>query len=386
MNVLQICPHYYPATRFGGVVNVAHSISKELVKQGHHVCICTTNLSDRKHDLDVEIDAPVKVDGVTVFYESVAISRYWGFSTGLARRILEQCSHADIIFVHFHYQYASVIGGIISRLKKKPYIVFTHGSLNRFGINRQSRLRKMFYLSLAEKSNFSGAKFVAYHSPEELEHSIVLGRPRIVPNGIDTVDASQWPEKGRFRSERSDLESALIYLYLGRLAKGKGLQLLITAFKELLPSHPEARLVLAGSDEGSYVGTLRQLVQEHGLTNQVLFTGFVDGQRKLSILRDSDIYVLPSSSEGMSIAMLEAMAMGMPVIVSDRVGLCRTIQAEKCGVVVPQNYGRLVGALQDLANCGERPEMGARGRSLVASQFTWAVIVRDLISELRENA
>lgn len=386
MNVLQICPHYYPATQFGGVVQVAHSISKELIRQGHNVCICTTNLQDHTHDLTLPTDTQVLVDGARVFYEPVIISRYWGFSLALAKRIFIECDRADIIFVHFHYQFASVIGGFISRLKKKPYIVFTHGSLNRYGIDRQSRFRKLIYLLLAERRNFTHAKFVAYHSIEELDNSLVMGTPYIVPNGIEVHDALTLPAKGMFRSQHPGFDTALIYLYLGRLAPGKGLDLLIHAFKDLLVSHPEARLVLAGSDEKGYGTVLHRLVQEYDLSKEVLFTGFVSGTSKLSILQDADIYVLPSSSEGVSMAMLEAMATGIPVIVSDRVGLYRTIQAEECGIVVSQKREHLLQALQILADSDDRIQVGRRGQTLVSHKFTWPVIIKDLMFKLVDYA
>lgn len=382
MKILQICPHYAPADKFGGVVHVAHSMSSELTRQGHQVRICTTSLADEERDLDVTLDTAIPMDGTQVFYESVVLSRYWGFSPSLARRIYAECQWADIVFVHFHYQFASLIGAVVCRVQKKPYIIFTHGSLNEYGISRKGRTRKRLYLALLEKANFDHARFVVYHSVEELDNSIKLGNPVVIPNGIDPSSFLQVPPKGAFRSQSPDLAEALLCLYLGRLAAGKGLDLLLSSFSDLIATNPSARLVLAGADERGYSNTLHRIVDELKLNNFVYFTGFLKGQDKLAVLHDADIYVLPSSSEGVSISMLEAMFMGLPVIVTNRVGLHRTIQHCNCGIVIAQERQPLVAALRELADSSERGVMGYRAQRIVCENHTWPVIIESLVNKL----
>ena len=87
MRILMVSPHYVPAYHYGGALHVAHSLGKSLVSQGHEVRVCTTNLRNPTEDLAVPVDAPVMVDGVQVCYEPTVLSRYWGFSPRLARRL-----------------------------------------------------------------------------------------------------------------------------------------------------------------------------------------------------------------------------------------------------------------------------------------------------------
>jgi glycosyltransferase involved in cell wall biosynthesis len=249
LKILQVISHYVPAYRYGGALRVAHALSMALAEQGHEVRVCTTNLQGPGRDLEVALDMPVGVDGVPVYYERARISRYWGFSPALARRVWIEVAWADVVFLHFHYQFASVVGGWICRLRRKPYIVFTHGSLNHYGVSRRSALRKRSYLALLERGNFRHALFAAYHSQEELDGSFRFGRCRVVPNGIAPDAFRDLPPRGFFRAQHPELERRLVYLYLGRLDAGKGLDLLLPAFRQLLELHPDVHLVLAGGDE-----------------------------------------------------------------------------------------------------------------------------------------
>ena len=102
MKFLQVIPHYVPAYNFGGPLRVAHSIGKALIKQGHNVTVCTTNLASEDSFLDVPIDEPINVDGITVYYQKVESLRSWGFAPNLKRRIEKEIINTDFLFNHFH--------------------------------------------------------------------------------------------------------------------------------------------------------------------------------------------------------------------------------------------------------------------------------------------
>lgn len=385
MHILQIVSHYPPAYHYGGVLHVAHSLAKELQAQGHRVRVCTSNLADPQHVLDRNGNKWYTVDRVEVNYSPVVLSRYWGISPAMARRLWREAVWADVILIHFHYQFASLIGGWIARLRRKPYIIFTHGSLNHYGVANRSRTRKQLYLNLLERRNFEQALFVAYHSQEEMDNSFQWGRCQVVANGIDPEVFGQLPPAGTFRRRYPKLDGKVVYLYLGRLDEGKGLDLLLPAFRQLANERLHVQLVLAGGNERSYEATLRQMVVDLALSDQVTFTGLISGDDKLSALQDADVCVLPSRSEGLSIAMLEAMYMGLPVVVSDHVGLWRTIEAEQCGLVVPLDVTRLAVALRELADNPQRRQWGQRGHELVQRGYTWPVIARGLMERIEES-
>jgi glycosyltransferase involved in cell wall biosynthesis len=378
-----VSPHYVPAYHYGGALHVAHSLGKSLVSQGHEVRVCTTNLRNPSEDLAVPVDAPVMVDGVQVYYEPTVFSRYWGFSPQMARRLWLESTWADVVLIHFHYQFASLAASWISRTRGKPYIMFSHGSLNTHGLRARSRARKLCYLKLLEQKNFAKALFAAYHSAEEMDTSYRFGRCRVVPNGIDPQVFQALPQMNYFRQQHK-LEPAIIYLFLGRIDAGKGLDLLLPAFKKLLQVSADSHLVLAGANERGYEAQVRNLAEELGLASRLTLTGLITGQDKLAALQDADVFVLPSRSEGLSIAMLEAMYMGLPVVVTDRVGLWREVEKNRCGLVVPYDESSLAGALKRMAVAPDRREMGQRGRQLVASGYTWEKIARQLVAAIEE--
>lgn len=378
-----VSPHYVPAYHYGGALHVAHSLGKSLVSQGHEVRVCTTNLRNPTEDLAVPLDTPVMVDGVQVCYEPTVFSRYWGFSPQLARRLWRESKWADVVLIHFHYQFASLAASWISRVRGKPYIIFSHGSLNTHGLRAHSRVRKLCYLKLMEQKNFAQALFAAYHSAEEMDTSYRFGRCRVVPNGIDPQVFQALPKRNYFRQQHN-LEQATIYLFLGRIDAGKGLDLLLPAFKKLLQVSGDSHLVLAGANERGYEAQVRHLAEELGLASRLTLTGLITGQDKLAALQDADVFVLPSRSEGLSIAMLEAMYMGLPVVVTDRVGLWRQVEKNGCGLVVPYDADSLAGALKRMAAAPDRRAMGQRGRQLVTSGYTWDKIAGDLAAEIEE--
>ena len=382
MNVLVVMPHYVPAYQFGGPVHAVHALSVALMRQGHRVKVCTTRMATAEEDLDVPIGQPVDVDGVEVHYERVVGLRYWGFSPWLLRRIWKEVAWADVVLVHFHYQFASLAGSWAARARGRPFVVFTHGSLRQSGIERSRPWLKRLYLRLLEGSNFRRALFVAYHSEEELGDSLQPGRSVVVPNGIDP-QAFAAETTGPGLAERyPETRRRLIYLYLGRLHAGKGLDILLPALRMLLDHRRDVHLLVAGGDERGYEVEVQRMVRELGIGEHVTLTGRLEGDAKRAALRDADVYVLPSRSEGLSVAMLEAMYAGLPVVVTDRVGLWRTIREEGCGIVVPPDPLQLSQALESLAD-SDRVAMGARARALVERHHLWQGIATDLVERIR---
>ena len=383
MRILQVCPHYVPAYAFGGPARVAHSLSRALVGLAHQVHVCTTNLRNASQDLEVATDCPVDVDGATIYYEPTVLSRYWGLSPLLYKRVQNEIAWADVVFAHFHYQFASWAAARIARRYPKPYVIFAHGSLNRWGIARKSRIKKSIYLSLLERRNIQKALFVAFNAPEERALSMYSERGRVIPSGIDPADFEDMPVPGWWRNRRQRLVGKVCFLYLGRLNPAqKGLDILIPAFARLARERPDVHLVLAGPNERDGERQVRRLVGELGLGDHVTLTGMLRGAEKLAVLQDCDVYVLSSPSEGMSIALLEAMYVGLPVVVTNRVGLSTRIKNEKCGLVVDANEDHLYSALCDMEASGSRAEMGGRGRALVRAEYTWDRIARRLAADL----
>ncbi len=386
MKVLQICPHYRPAVRYGGPQSVAHGLGRSLARTGNEVVVCTTNLQDETSKLNVPLDRPVNVDGVYVYYEQVRIFRYWGFSLPLYRRIEIEMRTADIVIVHAHYQFANWVGAYLARRLNKPYAIFAHSSLHRSAVAHSNQRLKHLYLSVLEDRNLHEAAFIAFNAVEESEHSLYSERGVVIPSGVDEDEFTDLPDLGLFRLHYPELKNKTILLFLGRLdIQQKGLDLLLPAFAHAVSKDHSLHLVLAGPDEDNAILNLRKMIEELGILQNVTFTGLISGVLKKAALQDSDVFVLPSRFEGLSIALLEALYVGLPVLVTDRVGLHQTISQLNAGIVVEPDVNSIAQAIISLSDPQVRLTMQGRAIPLVRNQYTWDAITERLLTLMSES-
>jgi glycosyltransferase involved in cell wall biosynthesis len=124
-----------------------------------------------------------------------------------------------------------------------------------------------------------------------------------------------------------------IVLFLGRLHPKKGGDLLIDAFAKVLESQPLLHLVMAGPDDGAGTrAALQSQAVRLGIAERITFTGMLSGDLKWSALQAAEVFVLPSHQENFGIAVVEALAMGVPVLISNKVNIWREIVADEAGM------------------------------------------------------
>ena len=167
----------------------------------------------------------------------------------------------------------------------------------------------------------------------DLTHALRLTAPAIIePNGLDLSEFEHLPLPGQFRSKYPQIGQRPIVLFLSRLHHKKGLELLVPAFAS---ADSASVLVIAGPDQGGYESRIRQLVQQHGLGERVVFTGMLYGSDRIAAMVDASLFVLPSYQENFGIAVAEALAAGTPVLISDRVNIHPEVTAAGVGAVRP---------------------------------------------------
>lgn len=380
MRILQVVPHYVPASRYGGPQRVAHGLGRALVRAGHEVVVCTTSLRDETNDLDVPLDKPINVDGVWVYYEAVPFLRYWGFSPALYRRVSKEIPRSDIVLVHAHYQFANWVGARLARKHRKPYLLFAHSSLHRHAVVHKNRVLKRLYLSFLERQNLTQATFIVFNAEEERRLSLFSQKGVVLPSGVELDQFDVPATTGLFRETYPHLIGKTVLLFLGRLdILQKGLDMLLQALSSVVDRFPSIHLVLAGPDENNAAVVLRQMAIELGVAEHVTFTGLVTGVMKTSIMHESDVFVLPSRFEGLSIALLEALVAGKPVIVTNRVGLHEKIEELGAGLVVEPEPDAIAQALLTMSDPDMRGKMQGRAIALVKEKYSWDAIAQTLI-------
>ncbi len=373
MRILQVTASFKPSWEAGGVTRVAYGISKWLAEQGHHVTVYTTNKILRT--LDVEANRPVELEGMRVYYFD-NMRRYFSskippvpyYLPLIARKEVKQF---DIIHIHDHRTLLAVIIYHYAKKYNIPYVVQAHGSLVTFF--QRGWLKKSFDAVWGCRILKDASKVIAVAKTEvEQYESVGMSEDKIeiVPSGIDLSEFDNLPERGGFRRKYGLGDDQRIILYLGRIHKIKGLDILTKAFADLSKEIDNANLAIVGPDDG-YLSTLKRLTKELHIEEKVLFTGSLYEREKLQAYVDADICVLPSSYEIFGITILEALACGTPVVLTDRCGIAEAIDGET-GLVVPYDKEQLKYALlRMLGDDKMRLQFSEKGKLLVREKFSW---------------
>jgi glycosyltransferase involved in cell wall biosynthesis len=238
-------------------------------------------------------------------------------------------------------------------------------------------------LCLVERRILCGAAGVHYTSQQEQFEAAELGvrAPNaVVPLGIDLTPFAELPPRGWLRERVPGSAGRPVALFLSRLDPKKGLDLLLAAFARARSRRPDLVLVIAGSGDAGFERDIRRDAIRLGLGDSVYWAGFLSGPEKLAALTDADLFVLPSYSENFGVAAVEAMAAGLPVVISDRVGIYREVAAAGAGLVVPCQEEAVADAVLRLAgDSALRGELGARGRDLARRRFSIVAMTDNLV-------
>lgn len=349
-----------------------------LAAEGEDVTVFTTSTDFPRGTLDVPLMRPVAKDGYTIYYYPVSFRPYlfsYSFFRGLDRRIEE----FDIIHIHGLYRFPQAIAAYLARKRQIPYIVRPHGSLDPFLYhNKRHRRMKRLYERIIEFPSLNRATAIHYTTQEEQELVRELGLQVpgvLLPNGIHTKRFDLDGPRGVFRRQHG-LESKKVILFFGRINFKKGLDILVDAFALLAAEMDDVHLVIAGPDNESYGKKVKRWLREKGVQDKVVFTGMLVDAEAQSVLRDADVFVLPSYSENFGNSVVEAMAMELPVVISDRVNIWREVDEANAGLIIGCNVDDLRRALQVLLqDKRKRRTMGENGRKLTETTFDWKSII-----------
>jgi glycosyltransferase involved in cell wall biosynthesis len=358
VKILHVVPTYLPARRYGGPIVAVHGLCKALAARGHQVDVFTTNV-DGDRTLDVPVGTPVDLDGVQVRYFASPYRRlYW--SPEMRRALDAEVRNYDVVHIHAVYLWTGIAAARAARKAGVPYVISPRGMLVPELIRQKSRLVKTAWLRLLERRGFAHAAAIHFTSQLEWDEakrvSIPLPSPVVVPNGIDIE-----PRPDVARDEQT-------LAFLGRVNWKKGLDRVIDA----LPSLPGVRFLIAGNDEEGLTPALAERARERGVADRVTFAGPVYGTAKNELLARATLFVLVSTSENFGNAVLEALAMETPVVLSKDVGLAEDVVRAGAGATGLESIAPL------LADAERRAAMGRNGRALVESRFAWPHVAQEM--------
>lgn len=380
MNLLHVIPYFAPAWAYGGVVTATTQLTRALAEAGHHVVVVTTDTLSPSERIEAEEET---IDGVHVIRlrnwsnmlrGKLNLSSPRMFTTTV--RSLIETHQAQIIHSHELRTTENLRLAALAKELHLPLVLSAHGTLP-YETGRQAA-KQLWDRAFGPKLLPHFSQVIALTAAEVDEARAIWAgcgvplpddRISVVPNGVRLDEFAALPPAEPFRV-RWSLGTGPIVLFLGRLQERKGVQYLIPAFAEVAPQVPDARLVIAGPDEGM-LDAAQALVVEHGLVERVIFTGLLTGDERIAALAAADVFALPAVGEGFSMAVLEAMACELPVLLTPGCNFPEVAE-EGAGLVVAREVPALAEGLRALLTGAEaRASMGRRACALVRERYTW---------------
>jgi len=262
----------------------------------------------------------------------------------------------DAVIVNGLWQYHSFATWRVMQRIGRPYFVFTHGMLDPW-FNRRyplKRLKKWLYWPWGEYRVLRDAAGVLFTCEEEqrlARQSFSLYRdvPFTVGYGIESPRGDPARETAAFRRAFPELEGSRLLLFLSRIHPKKGCDLLLDAFADAASADASLRLMIAGPDQRGTKLRLQARAHRLGIGERVLWPGMLSGELKWGALRSADAFALISHQENFGIAVVEALACGTPVIISDQVNIWREIAGHDAGMVCSDTQEGAVRALRNWA-------------------------------------
>ncbi len=362
MNVLNVNMSLDPVGG-GGTAERTLQISREMSKNGIITRILTTDAGLTKESLE-------SVDGVEII-ALPCLSERWYFRRFSYPFIQELVKDADIIHLMCHWTFINALVYHLARKMNKPYVVCPAGALTIYG--RSYLMKNLYNMTTGYGiiSNANGHIAIAKNEFAQFkQYGVGQEKVTLIPNGINPSDFDA-PSSNNFRKKYS-LTEAPFLLFMGRLNLMKGPDLLMRAFSNVKNSLADYHLVFAGSD-GDILSKLKKMARQFSLQDRVHFVGPLGRIDKIAAYHSTELLVIPSLKEAMSLVVLEAGISGKPVLITDQCGF-NDVADVNGGLVVPATLeGIQIGLIDILKNKEKLRSMGQNLKRYVKDNFTWKI-------------
>jgi glycosyltransferase involved in cell wall biosynthesis len=342
-------------------------LCRGLQRAGVDVEVVTTTANGRQ-DLRPSPIGGETYEGVPVRYLERAFPRRF-FGARIRRALTDALVRADVCHIHGVWNVPEWWASHLARAGGVPYVISPRGMLQPEAI-RLGRWRKAAALALVDRRNLTRAALLHATSDQEAGalRNLGFGPPiAVIPNGVDLGEAGK--AAGGFRARLGISPDAFMVLFLGRMHRIKRLDLLVDAFAELRATHPDAHLVLAGPDEQGLLPGLQRRLSAHA--DRLHAIEAVHGDDKWALIKDADVMVQCSDSESFGMAVVESLAVGVPVVAT-RTCPWSVLEERECGFWVEQSAPAIAAALRTLADDRlRRARMGERAATFARDHYSW---------------
>ena len=382
MKVLHVIPSL--SSTQGGPSFALPLMERALAGSAVEMTVVSTDDDGPGRHLAVPLGQPVFSHSATRFYFRKQ-AEFYKVSLPLSHWLNKNVNQFDLVHIHALFSFSSTAAAWAARKQEIPYIIRPLGVLNHWGMENRRKFLKSLSFRFVEFPILQHAAALHYTSHAEQQEAEQTGAKVpsvIIPLGIDTAAFEKLPRPESFLNRFPQARGKKLVLFLSRLDAKKGLDMLLPAFVAVKRRQPQAMLIVAGNGEKEFTDNLQRQSVKLGLANDILWPGFLAGTEKLSAFSVATVFVLPSYSENFGIALVEALAAGLPCVTTTGVAVSKEIAANNAGIVVPPNEIGLAAALDKLlADEVLCERLGGNARRLAQAQFS-LVALREALLKL----
>ncbi len=356
-------------------------VSDVMAEMGHHIEIASTDAPSAPWLADLPFTVHALGPGRTSYL----------YAPKFVPWMRQNAGRFDAVAIHGLWQSTSYATWRALRASATPYFVYPHGMLDPWFKRTYplKHLKKSLYWPWAEYRVLRDARAVLFTCEEERllarqSFSPYRAREEVVNFGTAGPIGEASAQREVFLSHYPALRGKRLLLFLGRLHVKKGCDLLIEAFARVAPTDPRLRLVMAGPDQAGWRANLERRASALGVEDRISWPGMLTGDLKWGAFYAADAFVLPSHQENFGIAVAEALACGLPVLISDKVNIWREIKEDGAGLVAEDTAAGATRLLGDwlLRSEGEKQEMRRSARNSFERRYEIRQAAKSLLGVL----
>lgn len=363
--------HYLSSLRpeLGGTVRAVVDLCGALAAGGHGVTVATAEPGGPQDQWSAASGGAPTSAAPRLLSVPAPVLPGHAFRRSALPQLRELVREADVLHVHGAWEYGNVQLCRIATALGKPYVVSVHGMLDAWCM-RQAALKKTAYLALAGRRWLRNAELIHLTAPSELLNGtryFSAARARVVPLLVDLGPFRSLPGPEAAEAMLREVAPRPRVLFLSRLHPKKNLETLLAAARLLARRGRRLCVVVAGDGGPRYVAGLKSLAASSGV--DVAFLGTVTGSAKLSLFQACDVFALPTRHENFGLALVEALACGLPVVTTPAVGIAAQLRASGAVTLAEAAPAPFADAVERALD-GTRPaDAGERGRRWVLEAF-----------------
>lgn len=381
MRVLRLIETSNPA--YGGPIEGSLRFGEIWASHGHRQDLLTLDAPEERHIKDY----PGEIIPIGPPRDNKLLHRY-RYAPTMVAWLQKHAKEYDAILVSGLWRYLARGARVGLAKVNTPYFVLPHGMLDPWFRRTYplKHLGKQISWWWAEGPLLAGATNVLFTSAEEMHLAERSFWPynikgKVIGYGTSDIIGDPSVQSAAFKAVLPALNGRRYLLFLSRIHRKKGCDLLVDAFSRISTKRPDLDLVIAGPDQSGLVEGLRQSAEQFGIASRVHFPGMLKGDVKYGAYRNAEAFVLPSHQENFGIVVAEALAAGTPVLISDKVNIWREIEADCAGLVAADTFEGTVSLLEKFLEIDktELAKLKIRARKCFLDRFLVDKVALDLI-------